>query len=37
LLFHRHRFKFHTRSARQAQTQLLGLEQLWLALPTDTS
>jgi hypothetical protein len=37
LLFHRHRFLFHTRSARQAQTQLLRLEQRWLALPTDTS
>jgi len=36
LLFHRHRFKFHTRSPRQAQTQLLRLEQRWLALPTDT-
>jgi hypothetical protein len=36
LLFHRHRFKFHTRSARHAQTQLLRLEQPWLALPTDT-
>jgi hypothetical protein len=36
LLFHHHRFKFHTRSARQAQTQLLRLEQRWFALPTDT-
>jgi hypothetical protein len=37
LLLHRHRFMFHTRSARQAQTQLLRLEQRWLALPADTS
>ena len=37
LLLHHHRFKFHTRSARQAQTQLLRLEQRWLALPPDPS
>jgi hypothetical protein len=37
LLLHRNRFKFHTRSARQSQLQLLRLEQRWLALPADTS
>jgi hypothetical protein len=37
LLLHRHRFKFHTRSAKQSQLQLLRLEQRWLALPVDTS
>lgn len=37
LLLHRHRFKFHTRSAKQSQLQLLHLEQRWLALPADTS
>jgi len=37
LLLHHHRFKFHTRSARQAQTQLLRLEQRWLALPPHPS
>jgi len=37
LLLHRSRFKFHTRSARQSQLQLLRLEQRWLALPADTS
>lgn len=30
---HRNRFKFHTRSTKQAQRQLLQLEQRWLALP----
>jgi len=37
LLLHRHRFKFHTRSAKQSQLQLLRLEQRWLALPVATS
>lgn len=37
LLLHRNRFKFHTRSAKQSQLQLLRLEQRWLALPADTS
>lgn len=37
LLVHRNRFKFHTRSAKQSQLQLLRLEQRWLALPADTS
>jgi len=30
---HRNRFKFHTRSNKQAQRQLLHLEQRWLTLP----
>lgn len=35
---HRHRFRFHTRSAKQSSKQLEQLEQHWLALPpTDTS
>ena len=37
MLLHRNRFKFHTRSAKQSQLQLLRLEQRWLALPADTS
>ncbi len=37
LLSHRNRFRFHTRSAKQSQLQLLHLEQRWLALPADTS
>jgi hypothetical protein len=37
LLLHRNRFKFHTRSAKRSQLQLLHLEQRWLALPADTS
>ena len=37
LLSHRNRFKFHIRSAKQSQLQLLHLEQRWLALPPDTS
>ena len=37
LLLHRNRFKFHTRSAKQSQLQLLRLKQRWLALPADTS
>jgi len=37
LLLHRNRFKFHTRSAKHSQLQLLRLEQRWLALPADTS
>jgi hypothetical protein len=37
LLLHRHRFKFHTRSAKQSHLQLLRLEQRWLALPPDPS
>jgi len=37
LLLHRNRFKFHTRSARQSQLQLVRLEQRWLALPANTS
>jgi hypothetical protein len=32
---HRNHFKFHTRSSKQAQRQLLQLEQRWLALPPD--
>ena len=37
LRLHRNRFKFHTRSAKQAQRQLQQLEQRWLALPPDPS
>jgi hypothetical protein len=37
LRLHRTRFKFHTRSSKQAQRQLLQLEQRWLALPAGPS
>jgi len=37
LRLHRHRFKFHTRSATHAQRQLLQLEQRWLAFPPNPS
>jgi hypothetical protein len=37
LRLHRTRFKFHTRSTKQAQRQLLQLEQRWLALPAGPS
>jgi hypothetical protein len=33
LRLHRNRFKFHTRSPKRAQRQLLQLEQRWLASP----
>ena len=33
LLLHRQRFRFHTRSGRQAQTQLQRLEKRWLSIP----
>lgn len=37
LRLHRNRFKFHTRSTKQAQRQLLQLEQRWLAFPPNPS
>jgi hypothetical protein len=37
ILQQRARFRFHTRSAKQSQAQLLLIEQRWLALPADTS
>jgi hypothetical protein len=34
---HRNRFRLHTRSAKQSQTQLKRLEQRWAALPSENS
>ncbi len=35
ILTHRHRFKFHTRSAKQSQKQLHDLKERWFCLPPD--